>query len=638
MAPKRTSRVKVIHSESEDEIVCRLSDANGDAGQEFSDSELTPPPPTFQEARLAQNHLQGKSKAKKASTGEGEEKPVKEKTGKDFENAVGRDQAAGEPVTKPRGKAAAGAAKIKGKGKKSDSSSAANSQRPTPALEGDAQVDPSNSAEGSASPTKKITLKLNVAGSARQTPVMDAEEASKERDVGVDNHAAAESSVAEGDTQSRKKQGKELSKAKTSVTPAPNEDEMKPSKKRKSVSLETDSNPVDAASTVVDQQREEGGGAKKLKLSLKARSQGDSRPVKKKKEQKGNTDSPDADGAEVEVKTPAKAKGKAKRAAGDDSNEQGAAPPAQEGEKVVKPNKKAKRIPEDEEYAPTAVRALPKGSPTKKDQVSPDTQSNNGPPQLESPNKKNAQLTVQTSSSPERATLTKSSPTRPLRPLKGKKPRRSQPISDDSDDDGSASRKTKAETSEKQRPKEKDSNGLARSKSTPNLANHNNATAAGSAQKKPLLKKKPVQKPAAGGGTGTPVQANKSSGPRMSLLGNTLAILQGTGSAAGTPKGKDGKKDNEIKKETPRVVRKGGWTDEWVLTAEQRKEFESHKAEREAERKKRDSWRVDPVNLQEAKDTYRVDSMQDRTIQVPGSMGIRTEGMASQAIKSILGF
>ncbi|WVF67545.1 hypothetical protein IAT40_002301 [Kwoniella sp. CBS 6097] len=669
MAPRKTTKAKakIIQSESEDEFDARVPSAevegSGDADDHgFTDSELTPPPPTSQEVRSAQPQPQGKGKtnpkpkpkvkAAPIAPAPSEDLPKAAKQAKGSEAARGQDEKMdmSEPVVEPKGKAAASGVKNKGKGKKSASSSAATSQRPTPALDLNADAGPSTSAERSASPSKKITLKLNVASSARQTPVETRTETplDEEEDhvggqiVAGDEGAAGAAGAAgsEAEVQPPKKSGRQK-KTKSSKAPTPVHDhvldDVTESKKRKSASLEPTpghANEVGAANGTP----EEEGAVKKLKLSVKSQLEGEpitAKQQKGKKAKKGDVQAGEEDkGETLKVTIPTKGKGKAKRPVMEKDEEERSNEDEDEEKSVVKPKKKAKRIAGDEDEDTTASIKVK----SKKDQSLPDTAPTIDQLPPKSPKKKNIQ---QSGSSPERANQTKSSPTRPVKPLKSKKPRRSEPVSDESDSD-EVSPKTKAGLSEKvkQREKEKDKEkegGLARSKSTPNLTN----APEGSAQKKTLPKKQPAPRPSAGGagtGTGTPAQPNKSSGGPMSLLGNTLALLQGTGTTTGTPKGKDGKKDKETKKETPRAVRKGGWAEEWVLTAEQRKEFEATRTEREAERKKRDQWLVDPVNLQEAKDTYRVDSMQSRTIEVPGSMGIRTEGMASQAIRSLLGF
>ncbi|WWC63435.1 uncharacterized protein I303_106037 [Kwoniella dejecticola CBS 10117] len=128
--------------------------------------------------------------------------------------------------------------------------------------------------------------------------------------------------------------------------------------------------------------------------------------------------------------------------------------------------------------------------------------------------------------------------------------------------------------------------------------------------------------------------------PSMGLLGNTLALLQGTSTPNAKDKEKDPKLKSEMKdkKETPKVVKRGGWAEEWILTPEQQREYEASAAQRESARKRREEWMRNPVNLQEAKDNYKVDSMQPRTIAVPGAMGIQTAGKPSQMVASLLGW
>ncbi|WWC71439.1 uncharacterized protein I206_105395 [Kwoniella pini CBS 10737] len=136
-------------------------------------------------------------------------------------------------------------------------------------------------------------------------------------------------------------------------------------------------------------------------------------------------------------------------------------------------------------------------------------------------------------------------------------------------------------------------------------------------------------------GTQASSPATKPSGHGMGLLGNTLALLQGTS----TPKAKDPKiVERKEKKEIPKVNKRGGWTEEWILTPEQQREYDASAPQREAARKKREEWMKNPVNLQEAKDNYKVDSMQPRTIAVPGAMGIQTAGKPSQMVAALLGW
>ncbi|WVQ95082.1 hypothetical protein IAU59_002176 [Kwoniella sp. CBS 9459] len=632
MAPKRSSKQKVIQSESEDEIDARIptgEDGDG-ADHGFSDSELTPPPPASQEIRSNQPTKQRSKEVASAANDKTNDKTLKVVREPDNE-----DQAA---TSKPKGKANAGAAKAKGKGRKSTSSSVVASQRPSPAVDTDLHAGPSTStpAEGSTSPSKKITLKLNVlsSNSARQTPNRVA---SPESGIGVDPSPEPEPDMDTAAVSQSKKRGKEKKAKSSASTPVAAEDGPRPNKKRKSVSLETSANTPQGEEEADEEGNGPGAGAvKKVKLSLKAQPGDGSRPgsakdkePKAKKVKKEDVPAEQEDtGDSLKVKLPAKVKGKAKRPV-DVQGEQelAAGVELEEEQKVVKPKKNAKRIAEEDDAI--SAEAGSKGSPTKTEQALPEKVSATEIPPARSLENKNVR---RTDSSPERAVQTKSSPPRIAKSLKSKKPRQSEPAPNESDSDG-VPLKTITGPADKVKVNKEKEGGLARSNSTPNLANN---ASEGSTQKKPLLKKKPAPRPAGAGGT--PVQPSKPAASGMSLLGNTLALLQGTGTTTGTPKGKDGKKDKEVKKETPRPVRKGGWAEDWVLTAEQRKEYEAHRAEREAERKKRDQWRVDPVNLQEAKDTYRVDSMQSRTIGVPGSMGIRTEGMASQAIRSVLGF
>ncbi|WWC90510.1 uncharacterized protein L201_005446 [Kwoniella dendrophila CBS 6074] len=175
------------------------------------------------------------------------------------------------------------------------------------------------------------------------------------------------------------------------------------------------------------------------------------------------------------------------------------------------------------------------------------------------------------------------------------------------------------------------SEGLSRTKSTLNAEE--------GSIKKPLPLKKPINSNNKAGQAGTPVATAKPSAHGIGLLGNTLALLQGTSS---TPKAKDpSKKDNagkDVKKDTPKITRRGGWQDEWVLTAEQEREYAASKAQRETERKRREEWRINPVNLQEAKDSYRIDAIQPRTIPVAGAMGIGSSIKPSALVSSLLGY
>ncbi|WVR09476.1 hypothetical protein IAU60_006544 [Kwoniella sp. DSM 27419] len=232
-----------------------------------------------------------------------------------------------------------------------------------------------------------------------------------------------------------------------------------------------------------------------------------------------------------------------------------------------------------------------------------------GPVVAKSPD---SQEIAASASSPPRKGI-QSSPMREPKPLsKAKKPRPSEPVDVAEKKTGVAKVKTEDAVP-------------ARSKSSPQL----NAQAEGSVRKAPP--KKPVPKP---NGTGTPGQPAKPSGLGMGLLGNTLALLQG----GGTPKTKDTKKDTPGKRDAPKAQQKGGWGHGWVLTAEEQRQYDSSRPQREAERARRAAWKKDPVNLQEAKEALRVDSMQPRAIHVEGAMGIQTAGKPSEMMRTLLGW
>ncbi|OCF57578.1 hypothetical protein L486_05037 [Kwoniella mangroviensis CBS 10435] len=300
-------------------------------------------------------------------------------------------------------------------------------------------------------------------------------------------------------------------------------------------------------------------------------------------------------------------------------------------EKVRQPNKKKKvqRVIADEE-SEDSENHIERRSDVKKSNKIPKIAEEakvEGTSALKAPSTANSTArghdeVEHTSKSPGQTDRSKSSPAAIAKPLK-KKPRPSEPSKIISK--GPATPINKSE-------------GLARSKSTTQLG-QNHGVEEGSSSKKVLPVKKPIAAPRPSG-TPVAVAAAKPSGHGMGLLGNTLALLQGT---SGTSKAKelnkkDGGKHTKKDVSSPQVAKRGGWGREWVLTPQQQKEYDDSKPERDAARKRRDEYRKNPVNLQEAKDAYKVDAMQPRTIPVPGSKGIQTSGKASEMMAVMLGW
>ncbi|WRT68544.1 uncharacterized protein IL334_005521 [Kwoniella shivajii] len=547
----------------------------------FSDSSLTPPPGS-QDAALAKHSQRKIAKSKVFNTKTlgvtGKNK------GKEQEQGIPVQQVEEPFVPKKRGRPPR-------QGLPKSITTDLEQQTPTPTT------------ERSTSP-QKLTLKFNAPKA----------EAASDKPKITSNDEAIKAELAS-----------------TSPVKQPNK---KQAKKRKSESIESGS----AEATGADLRGNQKENDKKPKISLKISKPKASRshsPVPSKTDNKDNAAVPilaeDVKGSkkkegDINTKTSEnmgkkevsdvsipKKKGKGKRVQSDYSSTDS----EEEEERIKKSKKKAHRVVHDEDEDED----LPKKKAGKTPKAAGEITKSEDPhmPKSTSISKtaSNTGLTEGSkerlpSKSPDKRDSVQSSPPR-AQQIK-KKPRPSEPIK--------SALKKEVSAIGSDTPVNK-SEGLARSKSTSQLV----SSAEGSI-KKPLPPKKPVPKP---GQSGTPVPAVKASGHGIGLLGNTLALLQGTS----TPKAKEGK---DLKKETPKPVRRGGWTDEWVLTPEQEREFAASRPRREAERKEREEWGNDPVNLQEAKDIYRVDSMQSRTIAIPGAMGIQTGGKASAMVRALLGF
>ncbi|KIR54844.1 hypothetical protein I315_02726 [Cryptococcus gattii Ru294] len=123
-----------------------------------------------------------------------------------------------------------------------------------------------------------------------------------------------------------------------------------------------------------------------------------------------------------------------------------------------------------------------------------------------------------------------------------------------------------------------------------------------------------------------------------SLLAQTLNVLN-------SKQGKDEKeiaKGKEDKREKERKERgRFGWYDEWVLSASEQKEFDESRAKREAERKKRNAYGANMLNLQGGQDAFRIDNTQpspaifDRLD--PKEINTRND-LPSQMLQKLLGF
>ncbi|KAK8854661.1 hypothetical protein IAR55_003400 [Kwoniella newhampshirensis] len=464
-----------------------------------------------------------------------------------------------------------------------------------------------------ASPTKKVTLKLNM-GASTASHADNGEAAPR---FGARKSKKGSSTSAAGITTLAVDGDEASAQASSSQTPdATKTGSKKPiPKKRKSDPLE--SSPaltphVEPSTGNGDSGPEQ--ATKKLKLSIKSaaasgsgveqelpkevlHSQG-SVKVKGKSAQKTS--------ANVPVKTTT-AKGKSKRSRNYSSSE------SDTDDAITVKAKKAKgakKVVRDAEAEPNV--RLPRQASPSKDVVNPSTASP-GPNLADHP-------AAETSLSAGELPYSQSSPPKPTAslPKMAKKPRPSE-IADQ------VTGNTKpAATANK--PDAPDTTNLARSKSISGLSKE-------IGQDANAKKSAPIKKPQPKPSTGTPAAAG-SKPQGLGLLGNTLALLQGVG----TPKANKDKGDAIGKNEIKKPVRKGAWMDEWVLTPDQEKEFAASKEQRDAERQAREAWKDDPVNLQEGKDAYRVDSMKTRTIAVPGAMGIQTGRKPSQMVGALLGF
>ncbi|WVQ68396.1 uncharacterized protein L199_006604 [Kwoniella botswanensis] len=445
------------------------------------------------------------------------------------------------------------------------------------------QSSSASNTEGSVSPTK-ITLKLNVGKSTKSdTP----------------------DSTSDAGKKAARKQGG--------------------GKKRKSESLEPENKVTPS------------GQVPKVKLNFKGLGESGqslapaTQPTTSDKQDGRQVKKPKKKAAQPEEQEPqekAKAKPQAKRTTRDYSS---SVSESEKEEKVRQPNKKKRvqRVVADEE-SEDEENHIEGQSEVKKSNKTPKIAEETkvvGTSTLKAPSAADVTARVHdevenTSKSPGQNDRSKSSPAPIAKPLK-KKPRPSEPSKIISK--GPATPINKSE-------------GLARSKSTTQLG-QNHGVEEGSSSRKVLPVKKPIAAPRPSG-TPVAVTAAKPSGHGMGLLGNTLALLQGTSS---TPKAKelnkkDGGKDTKKDVSSPQVAKRGGWGGEWVLTPQQQKEYDDSKPERDAARKRRDEYRKNPVNLQEAKDAYKVDAMQPRTIPVPGSKGIQTSGKPSEMMAAILGW
>ncbi|ORY35653.1 hypothetical protein BCR39DRAFT_511335 [Naematelia encephala] len=144
-----------------------------------------------------------------------------------------------------------------------------------------------------------------------------------------------------------------------------------------------------------------------------------------------------------------------------------------------------------------------------------------------------------------------------------------------------------------------------------------------------IKKVNPALKRAAATGAGTPKP--------KSLLGDAMALLstplQATGSSKVIPAGSE-------KKDVPKQRRYGAWTDTWVLTPEEEATKASQQPRREAMKARIAAWKINPVNLQDAKYVYRMDAKTTTRVELPRGQndgrGIYTEGAAGNLVRHFL--
>ncbi|WVQ71988.1 hypothetical protein IAR50_001532 [Cryptococcus sp. DSM 104548] len=160
-----------------------------------------------------------------------------------------------------------------------------------------------------------------------------------------------------------------------------------------------------------------------------------------------------------------------------------------------------------------------------------------------------------------------------------------------------------------------------------------------------LGKKSAVKRPAQGSGS-TPVlntpKVKAAAGNVSSLLKQTMGSLK----HATADDGKRGSKGAKNHPEKERESRKGkdGRGEDWTMTPDERKQFEATGAQREAERKIRDSWNMRPVNLQETQDAWHIYCDQPPALNYktdddnPPPDSIATENVASSVLRNLLGF
>ncbi|ODO11026.1 hypothetical protein I350_01626 [Cryptococcus amylolentus CBS 6273] len=207
---------------------------------------------------------------------------------------------------------------------------------------------------------------------------------------------------------------------------------------------------------------------------------------------------------------------------------------------------------------------------------------------------------------------------------------------------------TKAATGVTAKPKPKpkavaklESSSGAPAKKTPTSSPASSTPAGAKPPVKKVTAKRPVQSNGSTPASSTP-KMKAATGSVPSLLKQTMGSLR----HAKTDDGKrvnEGSKDQEERDKQSRRG-KGDRGDGWVMTPDERKQYEATRGQREAERKVRDSWNVRPINLQETQDAWHIYCDQPPALNYKAGWddnlpdSIKTEDVASSVLRNVLGY
>ncbi|WVN86324.1 uncharacterized protein L203_101487 [Cryptococcus depauperatus CBS 7841] len=139
--------------------------------------------------------------------------------------------------------------------------------------------------------------------------------------------------------------------------------------------------------------------------------------------------------------------------------------------------------------------------------------------------------------------------------------------------------------------------------------------------------------------TGTPVSSIhkiQAAAPKSGLLAQTLGTLAQQASAKGKD---DKKKDQEKERSRNENGRMWGWEGDWALSTSEQREFNESRQQREVERKKRNAYAKNPINLQESEDAFKADKAEPDVFKsLKRAKQVTTTGLPSEMLHSLLNF